>query len=301
MRATTDPVLAEGYRRAAAITRAHATTYYWGARLLPLEQRRHVHAVYALCRVADDVVDDEGATAPDMLDATAARLRALEDDFRRARGGSHPDPVMAAAAASADACAIEQECFDRFFSAMRADLTTTRYATWQDLLGYMDGSAAVIGEMMLPVLRPTDPLAAFEPARALGQAFQLTNFLRDIVEDLERGRVYVPQEDLVRHGIDLDRYVSTRQVDDRWRAFMAEQVTRNRALYSAADPGLDLLPGAAGRCVRTARDLYSGILDRIEASDHDVLTRRVRVPTRTKAALAARRAIPRRPAIRRSA
>lgn len=290
----TDPLLAEGYRRAAIITRERATTYYWGARLLPIEQRRHVHAIYALCRIADDIVDDEGATQPQAVAATAARLTRFEEDFRRARSSPHPDPVLRAAARSAAECDIDQGCFDRFFTAMRSDLTTTRYETWADLLGYMDGSAAVIGEMMLPVLRPTDPAAALQPARALGDAFQLTNFLRDIVEDHQRGRAYVPQEALARHGIDLDHYVRTRHVDDRWRAFMAEQVDRNRALYDEADPGLALLPGAAGRCVRTARDLYAGILDRIELAGYDVLTQRVRVPTRTKVALAARRTVPRR-------
>ena len=143
---------------------------------------------------------------------------------------------------------IDPECFDRFFAAMAMDLTTSRYETWDDLCGYMEGSAAVIGEMMLPVLEPTSPMAK-EPARALGLAFQLTNFLRDVDEDLDRGRVYVPQEDLRRFGVDL----SERRVTPEWRACLAFEIARNRELYTLADTGIALLPGRSARCVGAAR------------------------------------------------
>ena len=124
------------------------------------------------------------------------------------------------------------------------DLTTTAYETWDDLCGYMEGSAAVIGEMMLPVLEPTSPMAK-EPARALGLAFQLTNFLRDVDEDLDRGRVYVPQEDLRRFGVDLAR-AGRRPATPEWRAFLAFEIARNRELYALADTGIALLPAALG-------------------------------------------------------
>ena len=199
---STNPVLREGYRRCAKLTWQYGTTYYWGALLLPRPQRRHVYAVYALCRLADDIVDlpdPAGRATP----AVGARLEAFADQFRTAlidRGSD--DPVMAAIVHSVITCGIEPECFDRFFGAMAMDLTTSTYETWADLCGYMEGSAAVIGEMMLPVLEPTSPKAK-APARSLGLAFQLTNFLRDIDEDLDRGRVYMPQEDLRHFGVDL--------------------------------------------------------------------------------------------------
>src|SRR5690606_20449203 len=116
---------------------------------------------------------------------------------------------------------------------------------------YMEGSAAVIGEMMLPVLEPYTP-EAMEPARALGKAFQLTNFLRDVDEDLDRGRVYLPQEDLERFGADP----WLRRVTPQWRELMAFDVARNRALYDDARPGLAMLPPASRRCVGTALVLY---------------------------------------------
>lgn len=278
-----DPVLQAGYRRCAELTRQHGTTYFWGAAILPREQRRHVHAVYALCRLADDIVDAPGATTPARAAETEAALRVFQQRFTDAvAAGGSDDPVLAAVATTVVETGIEAECFERFFDAMAQDLTVDHYPTWDDLLGYMEGSAAVIGEMMLPVLQPLSP-AAKEPARNLGLAFQLTNFLRDVDEDLDRGRVYLPQEDLERFGADP----SARRADPAWRELMRFEVARNRELYRAADAGLHLLPDASRRCVHTAQRLYAGILDRIEAADYDVFSARARVPTWRKAALAA--------------
>jgi 15-cis-phytoene synthase len=294
-----DPHLREGYRECARLTWRHGTTYFWGALLLRRERRRHVHAVYALCRLADDIVDfptspgleSVGGSASSALllssskdQSTEERLQAFAAAFRAAvsQGGSN-DPVLAAVANTVHTCHIDPECFDRFFNAMAMDLTTSSYETWEDLCGYMEGSAAVIGEMMLPVLEPRDP-AAYKPARALGLAFQLTNFLRDVDEDLDRGRVYMPQADLRRFGVDL----AERRVTPEWRAFLAYEIERNRALYAFADTGIALLPGRSARCVGAARVLYAQILDRIEEADYDVFSRRARVPTARKAITAGR-------------
>jgi 15-cis-phytoene synthase len=304
----TDPLLVEGYRQCARLTWRHGTTYFWGAALLPAERRRHVHAVYALCRLADDIVDlPEPGDRPRSANGGAAgqRLEAFADGFRtalRERGSQDfgerlrpaEDPVLAAVVHTVITCGIEVECFDRFFSAMAMDLTTSQYETWEDLCGYMEGSAAVIGEMMLPILGPTSP-AAKAPARTLGLAFQLTNFLRDVDEDLDRGRVYLPQADLRRFGVDL----AERRVTPQWRALMAYQIERNRALYRFADSGITMLPARSARCVGAARVLYSRILDRIEAAGYDVFNGRIRVPTWRKAVTTARimvtprRALPR--------
>jgi 15-cis-phytoene synthase len=302
--------LTEGYRRCAKLTWRYGTTYFWGAALLPKQQRKHVHAIYALCRLADDIVDlpdgtttkpeaddppaepesvpsEPDSTLPDLGDWQAAlgdRLEAFAGSFRNslASGGS-TDPVMAAVVHTVITCRIDPESFDRFFSAMAMDLTISSYETWEDLRIYMEGSAAVIGEMMLPVLEPISQ-AAKAPARSLGLAFQLTNFLRDIGEDLDRGRVYVPQDDLRLFDVDLRR----RAVTPEWRAFMAYEIERNRALYSFADTGIAMLPPRSARCVGTARVLYAQILDQIERNGYDVFSRRARVPTLRKAATAAR-------------
>ena len=274
--------LTRGYAECTRLTRSYGTTYYWGALLLPRASRRHVHAVYALCRLADDIVDAPGATLGDSA-PTRTALSGFRNRFEDALAGApRPgDDVLAAVAHTVTGCGIAHECFDRFFDAMAMDLDVTRYETFDDLCGYIEGSAAVIGEMMLPVLEPTSPRAV-APARALGLAFQLTNFLRDVGEDLDRGRVYLPQADLRRFGADPFR----RTVDESWRALMRFEIDRARALYREAEPGIALLPPASARCVATAHRLYSAILGRIEARDYDVFTGRARVPSLAKAATA---------------
>ena len=309
----TDPrVLRAGYRECGRLTRQFGTTYFWGAALLPRRQRKHVYAVYALCRLADDIVDlpptpraranrpscparggrrplgdpPAGVGVGPVGDDSevARRLRDFADRFRTALvDGVSDDPVLAAVATTARACDIDPECFDRFFGAMAMDLTTSTYESWEDLCGYMEGSAAVIGEMMLPVLEPRTREAK-APARALGLAFQLTNFLRDVDEDLDRGRVYLPQEDLRRFGVDLRWRHSTPE----WRALMAYEIERNRSLYTFADTGIAMLPPRSARCVGAARVLYAQILDRIERANYNVFNGRARVPTARKALTAGR-------------
>jgi 15-cis-phytoene synthase len=300
-----EPKLVEGYRECARLTWRYGTTYFWGAVLLPRRRRRHVYAIYALCRLADDIIDlpdtDDPATVQAQLDGFEQRFRTALVE----RGSD--EPVLAAIVSTVVGCGIEPECFERFFGAMRMDLTVTSYRTWQDLCGYMEGSAAVIGEMMLPVLEPRSPEAK-APARSLGLAFQLTNFLRDVDEDLDRGRVYLPMEDVERFGVDLlassggsggvvPPSVNTRRATREFQALMAYEIERNRALYDFADTGIAMLPPRSARCVGTARVLYSQILDRIERQDYDVFRSRARVPTPRKAITAARIMVlgPRRP------
>jgi phytoene synthase len=277
-----DPALRASYERCRRINREHGTTYYWSTRVLPRDKQPHVFAVYAFCRYADDIVDDLGASA-----TTAERSAALADFgdrfFADLRRGWSDDGLLAATVATVRRWDIDPDCFRRFLRSMAMDLTVDRYETWDDLGVYMDGSAAVIGEMVLPILEPLDP-AAVEPARTLGVAFQLTNFLRDVGEDLDRGRVYLPQEDLARFGADP----WARQVTPEWRALLRFEIDRARVLYAEADGGIALLPDRSARCIGAARRLYSGILDRIEQADYDVFTTRARVPTTAKVRLAAR-------------
>jgi phytoene synthase len=269
--------LDRSYDACRRIARRHGTTYYWAAALLPRARRRDVWALYALARIADDVVDDLGDRP---VAERAAALRALQRRFfGDLAAGSSDHPVLAAVVHTVRTLGIDRRCFHDFFRSMTMDLTIRNYATWQDLLVYMNGSAAAIGEMMLPVLAPTTP-AALQPARDLGLAFQLTNFLRDVGEDLDRGRIYLPGEDLERFGCDP----TARRVDARWRLLMRFEIERARQLYRSADRGLAMLPTPSARCVRTASTLYSQILDRIEAAGYDVFTSRARVPTWRKLA-----------------
>jgi phytoene synthase len=276
--------LDESYARCRVLNKRYGTTYYWSTFVLPREKRPHVWALYAFCRHADDIVDDLGPATVEV------RAKALDDlgarFFADLEAGASEDPVLKAVVHTVRAFDIDPGCFERFLRSMAMDLTVGSYTTWSALLGYMDGSAAVIGEMMLPILEPLSP-DALEPARDLGNAFQLTNFLRDVAEDLDRGRIYLPQQDLHRFGADPSR----RTVDAGWRELMAFEIERARALYRSADRGVALLPPGSARCIRAARTLYSEILDRIEAAGYDVFTHRAIVPTRRKALIAARLAV----------
>jgi phytoene synthase len=274
--------LRDDYRQCRALTRRHGTTYYWATQVLPADKRPHVQALYGFCRHADDIVDALDGTP---VEERTVALAALGDELRAelAGEGVSPVPVVRAVAHTARTWAIDPACFDRFLHSMTMDLTVASYDTWDDLCEYMDGSAAVIGEMMLPILEPTSP-AAISPARDLGFAFQLTNFLRDVGEDLDRGRVYLPGQDLARFGADP----AGRAVTPEWEALMRFEIERARALYVSADAGIALLPPRSARAIATARHLYSRILDAIEANGYDVFTRRARVSTPRKMAVAAR-------------
>ena len=282
--------LERSYALCRDFNRRHGTTYYWSAQVLPAVKRHHVHALYAFARYADDIVDEIPAVGGRDV-PVAEREQALREFGARffddlARGRSD-DPVLKAVVHTVRAFDIPTDAFRRFLRSMEMDLTIDHYDTWDDLLDYMDGSAAVIGEMMLPILEPPEPDRARPHARDLGNAFQLTNFLRDIDEDLLRGRVYVPQEDLRRFGVDL----AARRCTPEFVALMQFEIERCRELYRSAELGIAMLPQRSASCIRAAHRLYSGILDRIEQADYDVFGGRVVVPTRAKLGVALRELI----------
>lgn len=278
--------LDESYALCKEFNKRHGTTYYWSTKLLPRVKQHHVHALYAFARYADDIVDEipsqGGRNVP-----TEVRAAALADFgerfFADLAAGRSDDPVLKAVVHTVRAFDIDPDAFRRFLRSMTMDLSVESYATWDDLVDYMDGSAAVIGEMMLPILEPADMDAARPPARDLGNAFQLTNFLRDIDEDLDRGRQYLPREDSDRFGVDL----TERRVTPEFVELMRFEIARCRDLYRSAETGIALLPGRSATCVRAAHTLYGRILDEIEQQDYDVFTSRATVSTFQKARLVA--------------
>ena len=282
----TGPVtLAESYELCRTFNKRHGTTYYWSTLVLPPEKRPHVHALYGFARYADDIVDDLGPVP------IAERAQALasfgERFFADLSTGSSEDPVLKAVVNTVRTLEIDPDCFRRFMRSMTMDLTVERYETWNDLLDYMDGSAAVIGEMMLPVLEPMYP-EALPHARDLGNAFQLTNFLRDVDEDLDRGRVYLPQEDVRRFGVRMEE----RRCTPEFVELMKFEIARCRELYNSADKGLAMLPNRSRKAITAARRLYSRILDKIEERNCDVFSGRASVSTTSKAVMVARMLLP---------
>ncbi len=277
--------LAAAYERCRELHRRHGRTYYLATRLLPAWKRRHVHALYGFTRYADEIVDTAGDLPPA---DRAAQLTAWSDRFVAGLHGEPvDDPLLPAVLHTIAIFDLDVDDFASFLRSMAMDLTVTGYATYDDLLDYMEGSAAVIGTMMLPILGSRTPAAAREPARQLGLAFQLTNFIRDVAEDLDRGRVYLPEEHLARFGVtrtDLDRRAATPAI----KSLIRYEVGVAKEHYTAAAPGIPMLDPASQACMRTAFALYGGILDEVAAADYDVFVRRATVPNRRRAVVAAR-------------
>ena len=285
-RESTGAQLRAAYLDCRALNARHGKTYYLATLLLPPAKRPAVHALYGFARWVDDVVDE--GTGP----VTVAAQEALIDDVQALleRAG---DPTALRRRRSSSRCAtrcdrweLPLSYFVDFLASMRMDLTVTEYETYADLERYMWGSAAVIGLQMLPVLEPVTPLAIAAPyAVDLGVAFQLTNFLRDVGDDLRRGRIYLPMESLRHHGVDRAR-LERGVVDGPIRRLLADEIARTRELYRSAAAGVRMLHPTSRDCVRTALRLYGGILDEIERSDYRVLDRRVRVGTGRRLAVA---------------
>ena len=311
-----------GYAVAERVTAEHGRTYHLGTRLLPAPRRRAVYALYGFARLVDDVVDvdPDSAVTDGVLDASesvwsvdgaealdpTAVVNALDDSLRRALearrtpGARLPEDADDRILALADtivAFDIPEDHFRAFMTSMRMDLPgdplfTTRYATFDELDVYMYGSASVIGLQMVPILGSSDPDAALPLAAALGEAFQLTNFIRDVGEDLDRGRIYLPTEELAAFGVDEDMLAHARRTGISPRPLqrgLAHCIAVTRARYRVAEPGIALLDRRSRPAIRAAFELYRDILEQVEAADHHVLGRRVVVggPRRARRAAAA--------------
>ncbi len=275
-----DPLLRGSYQHCRELNARHGRTYYLAARLLTAAQRPAVHALYGLARWADDIVD----TAPPGSDAghVAAALDELAGGLETGlRAGASQHPVLAAVIDTAARYRIDAALFRDFFTSMRMDLTVTDYPDRAALDTYTYGSAEVIGLQVLPVLGTVTPAAEAAPyAAALGKAFQLTNFLRDVGEDLDRGRVYLPADELAAFGVDralLQWCRDRRTTDPRVRAALAGQHAATRAVYAYARTGIAMLDPVSRPCVATALSLYQQILDRIEDCGFAVFAQRARV------------------------
>jgi phytoene synthase len=269
------------YRHCRRLNSRHGKTFYLATALLPPAKRPAIHALYGFARFADDLVDrpDPGRHPGERL----ADLRAEVEDVLSGGRGRHP--VVRAMADTVQRYAIDRQYIADFLASMAADLTVTRYQTFEDLRRYMWGSAAVIGLQVLPVLGVADPgsmQAAERHAAELGVAFQLTNFLRDVGEDYRRGRIYLPSEELRAHGV-REVMLSRARSSDELKSLISAQVARAREWYERAVPGIELLAPDARDCVRTANVLYGEILDEIQRADYDVLIARATVSRRRRA------------------
>jgi phytoene synthase len=271
--------LVAAYRYCRKLNAQHGRTFFLATALLPSDQRPHVHALYGFARYADDLVDRPLPGRP-----PAARLAELRNDVEEALTGRDAGhPVVRALADTVRKFEIEHSYVYDFLDSMATDLVVSRYPTFTDLRRYMWGSAAVIGLQLLPILGVDGAREDAERYAAdLGIAFQLTNFIRDIGEDFRRGRIYLPEESLIAHGV-KDEMLSEPTACTEVRSLVAAEVGRARTFYQRAEPGIALLAKTARDCVRTAYTLYGDILVQVERCDYDVLRRRAVVPIRRRA------------------
>ena len=285
------PRLRDAYRRCRELNAHHGRTFFLATRLLAPAQRPAVHALYGFARLADDILDD--LDSPLDTAAKTDRLQCFSDRFFDGGRGDDEemDLVLAAVRHTAAMYGIDGQLFGDFLASMRMDLTVTSYPDRAALNIYMHGSAEVIGLQLLPVLGTVGPADEAAPyAAALGKAFQLTNFLRDVDEDLTRERVYLPADELAAFDVDLDLLSwchVNRRTDPRVRSALAAQHHITRGIYRFAGDGVPMLAPWSRPCVATALTLYSEILDRIEASDFAVFSQRARVGTARRMQVAA--------------
>lgn len=286
--------LRAAYRVCREINAQHGRSFYRATSLLPPGRRPHVWALYAVARHSDDLVDH-----PQFGVDPSIRLRQWEIHVLDAitRTAAPTDPVLLALRHTVREFDIPTTLFEQFFCSMRRDLTTSRYERWADLRDYMSGSAAAIGKMTAPVLGGTTSSLPF--AAALGEAFQMTNFIRDVAEDWQRGRIYLPLEDFRACGLTVDELgncVATGTSSAGLRHLVEQEIGRARQLYAAAEPGLAEVDPAVRPCLRAAFGLYSAILDTIEGAGFEVCRGRTVVPTLRRAFVVTRSVSSRHPA-----
>ena len=280
-----DPQLRNSYLACKKLNAEHGKTYYLATLLLPKEKRPFVHALYGFARYADEIVDDLSSTLTQQ-EKRNELLRWSNAVLASLKSGKSNDSIAQALIDTVSRFAIPHEHFEAFLHSMAMDLTVTEYQTYQDLLEYVYGSAAVIGLEMVPILGALSD-GAYDPAEKLGIAFQLANFIRDVGEDLDRGRIYLPLDELANHGVDramLERRVLTSEIVSA----LQFQIARVRQLQQEAAPGIALLSPESRPCIEAASELYCGIVDEVERIGYDIFNHRAKTSTWRRARVAGR-------------
>ena len=278
--------LRASYEECKRLNSLHGKTYYLATLLLPAAKRPFVHALYGFARYADEIVDDLESTLT--LDEKADALKNWGDGvLADLRVGASKDAIGMALADTVRRFNIPIEYFESFMHSMTMDLTVSEYQTFDDLMEYVYGSASVIGLQMVPILGALSP-DAYPLAEKLGTAFQLANFIRDVGEDLDRGRIYLPIKELESHGVTWEM-LNQRVVTPQIRSALKEQIERVRRLQREADAGIHLLEPSSRPCIEAASELYCGIVDEVEKIDYQIFTERAKTSQwrRAKVALPA--------------
>ena len=261
--------LLQAYAACESVTVQHSRSFHLASGLLPLEKRRAVRALYAFCRVTDDIVDNHPETAVTELQRWRAHAFSVEPPA--------DDPIAVAWADTRLRYRVPVRYAEQLVEGIARDLTQTRYETFADLATYSYGVASTVGLMSMHIIGYIGP-EAIPYAIKLGLALQMTNILRDVAEDWERGRIYLPQDEMALFGLP-EGAIADGRVTPQWRQFMRFQIARNRRLYEEAWPGIRMLDRDGRFAIAAAAGLYRAILDDIERHDYDVFSRRAHIGT----------------------
>jgi phytoene synthase len=271
--------------QAQSIQRQHGTSYYLATQFFPKELREATYALYAFVRISDDIVDEPGISS----EVAAKRLKKWISAWQASMDGNpSDDPMIEHATELFKRYKVPRQYGEDFLAAMLSDTQKKTYTTYEELRQYMYGSAVVVG-LMMTHLTGTSPGASSDQVRAaataLGEAMQLTNFLRDIDADYQdRQRIYLPLDELAQFRVSTSD-IAEGKMSAEMKQMMQFQISRARTLFEEAEKGLHLLPKSSRRAIRLASKLYAGILTAIEAQDCNPFAGRARVSNHKKALL----------------
>lgn len=278
-----DPRLRASYRECKRLNSRHGKTYYLATLLLPPGKRPFVHALYGFARYADEIVDDLASTLT--IEEKAAKLHEWSEQLLNDLAhGKSTDHIGAALVDTVTRFDIPLDHFRAFLHSMAMDISVTRYADYASLMEYVYGSAAVIGLEMVPILGPISP-DAYPAAEKLGIAFQLANFIRDVGEDLDRGRIYLPLDELHSFNV-TEEMLEARRLTPQIKDALRFNIERVRTLQRAANPGIALLAPESRACIEAASELYCGIVDEVEKIDYQIFEKRAKTSTARRLSVA---------------
>ena len=262
------------------VTKKFGTSYYFATRFLPADLKKATYALYGFFRVPDEIVDNAPGSAStemilqELLDWEQAWEQAYQQHIT-------PFPILNLTAEVFHTYHIPYQYSVDFLSAMRQDIMTTRYQNYEQLKEYMYGSAEVVGLIMSYVIKYTDDKALVY-ARKLGEAMQMTNFLRDIDEDYrQRQRIYMPQDELATYHI-TEQMIQDKVMNNDMKKFMKYQVKKTHYLYQEANKGIQYLDPRGRFAVTMASRMYEAILDKIEQQEYNIFLKRARTSKREK-------------------
>jgi len=274
-----DSELQKSYSECKRLNALHGKTYYLATLLLPKNKRPFVHALYGFARYADEIVDNFDSN----LSNSQRRSELEQWSFQMLndlKTGTSTDHVGRALVDTVNRFDIPIAYFEAFLHSMAMDLDVVEYANFDALSEYVYGSAAVIGLQMVEILgmKQGEEESTRKAAEKLGIAFQLANFIRDVGEDLERGRIYLPMDELAAFNIDREM-LERRVVTPKLKLALKDQIERVRKLQSEANSGIKNLSPDSRPCIEAASELYCGIVDEVEEIDFQIFNKRAKTST----------------------